>query len=541
MNIGASDIKRALTFGSQFRRFLRTTLSLEDAREVLQRRLASRESNFLRLLRDGVYANPNSPYLRLLQWADCAYDDIADMVGARGLEPTLEALHDAGVYITFDEFKGREPIVRHGRSLHVRPQDFDNPLTSRPYFYGRTGGTTGASIRIPMTWEHHRDQSVNIMLHQHAHGLVDTKLAFWFSNPDAVVVPATMELLSFGKVPDKWFGPPRKRSHWPLPRVAFLAYFVLTGRLAGVPIALPDPIGLDDAEVVARWAAATRDRDGSALVYGYVSQMVRMARAAADAGLDLTGVTFSGGGEPPTPAKIKTITSTGAGWVPTYYADRVGIGFGCARPLDDNDLHFQRDRLALVQKPQAVPGTDRTVDAFCFTSLLDSVPKILLNAVTDDYGVVEQRSCGCPMEELGLVEHLRHISSYRKLTGEGITLVGSDIERILEHDLPSRFGGSPLDYQISEEEDGEGLTRLYLVVSPRVSVDDESAVVQTVLDALRKVDAVGPGIASVLEQAGTLRVRRQEPVRTGAGKLMPLHVNRPPASPKTVSDPRADP
>lgn len=537
MNIAASDLRRALTFAPQFWRFLQTTLSLDDAREELQRRLASRDANFLQVLRNGVYAHPHSPYRRLLSWADCEYEDVARMVHARGLEPTLESLHDAGVYITFDEFKGRAPIVRHGRSLTVRPQDFDNPQVTRPYFYGRTGGTTGASVRIPMTWEHHRDQSVNIMLHQHAHNLLDTKLAFWFPNFDAVVIPATMELLSFGKTPDRWFGPPTKMSRWPLPRLAFMAYFIVAGRLARVRVPRPEPIGLEQAEVVARWAARTRDRDGSALVYGYVSQMLRMAQAASDAGLDLTGVTFSGGGEPPTPAKIRTITRTGANWVPTYYADRVGIGFGCANPLDENDLHFQRDRMALIQKPQAVPGTDRTVDAFCFTSLLGSVPKILLNAVTDDYGVVEKRSCGCPMEELGLGEHLRYVSSYRKLTGEGITLVGSDIERILEEDLPTRFGGSPLDYQIAEEEDADGLTRLYLVVSPRVAMDDERAVVQTVLEGLRKVDGVGPGIASVLEQAGTLRVRRQEPVRTGAGKLMPLHVNRPASSPKAAPEP----
>ena len=54
------------------------------------------------------------------------------------------------------------------------------------------------------------------------------------------------------------------------------------------------------------------------------------------------------------------------------------------------------------------------------------------------------------------------------MTGEGMTLIGTDMVRILEEDLPRRFGGSPLDYQLMEEEDERGFTRLSLVVSPDV-------------------------------------------------------------------------
>src|SRR5207248_5736504 len=140
-------------------------------------------------------------------------------------------------------------------------------------------------------------------------------------------------------------------------------------------------------------------------------------------------------------------------------------------------VHFFKDGLALIQHSRPVPGAELTVDAFHFTTLLSTSPKLLLNVESDDYGLMETRSCGCPLESYGYTEHLRQIRSFRKLTGEGVTLVGSEMVHILEEVLPSRFGGSPLDYQLVEEEDEQGFTRLGLVVSPRIEIADEAAVI----------------------------------------------------------------
>ena len=83
---------------------------------------------------------------------------------------------------------------------------------------------------------------------------------------------------------------------------------------------------------------------------------------------DLRG--FSGGGEPPTPAKVGTIRRTGARVVPTYHFSEAGaVGLSCANPIDCNDHHFMRDHLALIQHPRTVPGTDIEVNAFTLTSL----------------------------------------------------------------------------------------------------------------------------------------------------------------------------
>jgi hypothetical protein len=98
--------------------------------------------------------------------------------------------------------------------------------------------------------------------------------------------------------------------------------------------------------------------------------------------------------------------------------------------------------------------------------------------------------------------------------------------RILEEVLPARFGGPSLDYQLLEEEDERGFTRLSLIVSPRIEVADESRVVQTVLDALGKSSTAADIARAVWTQAGTLRVKRMEPILTSRGKFMPLQVIR---------------
>jgi hypothetical protein len=130
------------------------------------------------------------------------------------------------------------------------------------------------------------------------------------------------------------------------------------------------------------------------------------------------------------------------------------------------------------------------------------------------------------LESLGWNVHLRQIRSYRKLTGEGVTLIGSEMIHILEVVLPQRFGGTPLDYQLVEQEDERGLTRLYLVISPRVSIRDEVAVLAVVNDALRESSVAADAARVTWKKANSLQIRRAEPIWTGRGKFSPL-VRRP--------------
>jgi len=529
MNI-FGDMKMYGRFALGLRGFLRRRITLDEARETIRRRMAEREANFLRVVERGIFGYPRSPYLPLLKLAGCELGDIRNMVRTRGLEDTLRALREAGVYITFEEFKGREPVARGGQVIPVKAEDFDNPYLSRCYF-SQTGGTTGAGTRVSTDLDHLSDGAPTFMIAFDAHGILRVPTATWRGVlPDGSGFSSILRAARIGHVVAKWYTPFMNRDLRASMKYRLATWsIILIGRLSGAAIPWPEPVGLDQAAVVARWAAKALKDHGACLVDAGVSRALRVSIAAREQGINLTGATFIGGGEPPTPAKVKGITSTGARWFPNYHTTEIGhVGCGCARPLDGNDLHLFKDRAALIQYPRQVPGSEITVNTFYFTTLLASAPKLMLNVENDDYGVIENRSCGCPLEAFGFTEHLRDIRSFRKLTGEGVTLVGSEMIQILEEVLPARFGGSPLDYQLVEEEDENGFTRLNLLVSPKIQIVDERAVIMVVLEALEHSSVAANLARTFWSQAGTFQVKRMEPITTSRGKLMPIHVVRRP-------------
>ncbi|MCX6545214.1 MAG: hypothetical protein NTV05_12500 [Acidobacteria bacterium] len=518
------DSKMYARFAWGLRGFLRHTLTVEEALATVRRRLAEREQNFLRLVRKGIFGYARSPYRQLLEAASCQMGDIERLVRSDGLEGTLRALRDAGVFVTFEEFKGRTPIVRNGRVINAGAHDFRNPYLSAAYA-AETSGSTGAGARVDIDLDNLAAQASQVLLAQHAHGVAHVPMAIWRAPlPDGSGIANILRAARFGNVPEKWFSPIGDQDLRPPLRFRIATKgIVALARLYGRPIPSPERVTMNQAVVVARWAIATRQACGACVVRAHVSMALRVCLAARAEGLDLSGVTFVSGGEPPTPAKVNAITSTGAGWLPVYISSDVGcIGAGCARPVDGNDLHLFKDGVAVIVSERHVPGWDAPLGAFCFTSLLPAAPMLLLNVESDDVGVIETRNCGCPLEAYGLTDHLREVRSFSKLTGEGVTLVGSDMVRILEEVLPARFGGSPLDYQLLEEEDDVGHTRLYLVISPTIQIDDEAVVVDTVLASLRQDSVATADAAAIWSQAGTLRVRRAVPAWTARGKFMPL-------------------
>lgn len=504
--------------------FLRERLTLQQAEEIVRRRMEARAENFLSVVERAVFHTPTNPYRDLLAVAGCDMGDLRDLVHRKGLEPALMALRDAGVYVTFEEFRGRAPLVRGGREIHTDRTSFDNPLL-RQYYMASSGGVSGPATEVRPDLTHAANRAAQVMLAYAAHGVLDAPMALWRGTlPDGSGISNILRECRFGHVPVKWFTPLISPEGGPsLKHRLATDYIVLTGRLHGLRIPWPEEVRLDDAATVARWAHETVAQRGAALVRCHVSMAVRVALAARDSNLPLTGVVFMGGGEPPTPAKVREITRSGARWIPVYSFSEVGsVGFGCANPADGNDIHFFKDGLALIQHPQAVPEWNMSVDAFYFTTLLPTSPKLLLNVESDDYGVVEQRSCGCPLERHGFVDHLRHIYSFRKLTSEGVTIMGSDMIHLLNDVLPARFGGTPLDYQLTESEDEQGFTQLTLLVSPRVDVRDDALLLETVNSAL------SARVRTQLAEARAIHVQRAEPVWTDRGKLLPLNLLRRP-------------
>ena len=514
-------------FAAGLPEFFRQRVTLEQARETIRRRLESRETRFLQLMEHAVYGHAQSPYLPLLKEAGCELSDLRSMIGDRGLDDTLLELRRGGVYIGFEEFKGRAPMSP-GRKGRAGRHTFDNPLTVRQ-FEGVSGGSTGPATRIPYDLNSIITRIPSHMVGCAAHDVLDAPIGLWrFGLPSMAGISNALRSVVMGNPIRRWFTPEGSGDLRPALRFrAATAFVVRASRRLGQAIPLPESVPLERADVVARWAADVAEAEGKCLIRASVSMALRIALAAEAEGIDLRGVALMGGSEPITATKMQAIERSGARQIPTYSCAEGGpVGMGCANPIEENDVHLFEDLLALIQYPRRVPGTDREVDAFTFTTLNPATPLILLNVEIDDFGIVERRACGCPLEEVGYHVHLRRIRSYRKLTGEGVTLVGSDMVRILEEVLPARFGGDPHDYQLHQMEDGDGFTRLILVIDPGVRLPSDDAARRAVLEALAAGSGMEDFARSLWQMAGTLRVERRPTEWTARGKYPSLVVRR---------------
>jgi hypothetical protein len=502
--------------------FLRTAVTVDQAIEVVRRRLATREQRFSRMVEQAIYGHPRSPYLALLRAAGCELGDLKPLVARDGLEGALSRLREAGVYVTFDEFKGRREVVRGSQRFTFADRDFDNPHVSA-HVEARSGGTRGPGTSVKISLPFVTDLAVDTALAFHAHGLSGYDHVLWLQGGFGALVP-TLLYAKLGRPPHAWLYPLQ-----PLPAKAHLGarYLAVLSRLLGRPLPTPVFADLQDpASLVLRLAG--RRREGASLcVTTYASGAVRIAAAAGQRGLRLDGVCFITLGEPFTEAKQRIVEASGARALVRYAFTEAGIiGYRCGTPRLSDDLHFFSDSYGLVQRPRAVGDGGPVVDAFLFTSLLASAPKVLLNVESGDHGVVERTSCGCGLGTVGLTTHLARIRSFEKLSSEGMTFVQTDLLRVLEEVLPARFGGTGTDYQLLEEEGEDGILRLFLLVSPGVGPVDEAGVCQTLLEELARGGGFAPLGAGMWRRAGTVVVRRQRLITTRAGKILPFHLAR---------------
>jgi hypothetical protein len=181
-------------------------------------------------------------------------------------------------------------------------------------------------------------------------------------------------------------------------------------------------------------------------------------------------------------------------------------------------MHFLEDGFAMILRRRPIAGAGE-VNAFMFSSLLPSASKIMLNVESDDFGEVIERRCGCLWDDLGLRRHLAYVRSFTKLTGEGMTVLGTETIKILEEVLPREFGGASVDYQLLEAEDDQNLTRLFLIISPVVGQIDEQRAATRFREELEK----GSGRIGLWEGTGTILPVRRYPITTPAGKILPFY------------------
>lgn len=518
----AEKVATHLRFLPQSRRFVRDALHTERAVDIVRARLERRERNFLSRIRYGVFENDRSPYRSMLSTAGVDYPRVEAWVADSGVEGTLEELRRRDVYVTYEEFKeaaAGDPPPRLGRGV-----TFENP-GSRAAFSGRSSGSRSAGTPTGLGFASVRAMAVAFLLRLKVYDAVDADLATYFP---AFPSLAGIIFLLFGiNLPEvrhrTWYTPLDPRS---IPRVyrAQTGMLLAALRLSGGSPPRPRYAPLEDPGSIAEWLAERRREGRPAALAGYASACVRVARAASEAGIDLDGTLFVLVGEPVTPAKDAAIRQAGGVPSVSYAMTEAGaIAGSCPHSVGSDDLHLYTDSHAFIRHSRRIPGRDGEIRPLMITSLLPGAPKILLNVETDDYGDIEDRPCPCLWGELGMTRRISNLRSFAKLTAEGMTFSGKALIEVIERTLPERFGGSALDWQLVEEEDAEGHTRLALLVHPSVGPLDDDDVLATLEEQLAGDDGIRRFMSDVWREAGSLRLRRQPPITTGAGKLFPFH------------------
>ena len=530
-------MRKYLRFVSGLRKYLHERIepleALETAKNLLRERIASREKNFLNILDRGVFNYSKSPYRKLLEPKKISFSDIKGWVERDGIEAALGMLYKEGVYFTVDEFKGKAQVDRNGVKFRCRENMFDNPFLSFVYEV-RSGATRSAGTRVRIDFDYLVQRSLYDAFLLSAHNCLTSPIANWFPLfPGAPGINSSLRFTRIGNPPRKWFSQVEKaqiKVNWEKIWGTELIFFM--AKLHGVPMARPEYVNLNNAYKIARWASSMLDYYPNCVIYTFATSAVRVCMAARENNLNIRGVRFLVTGENLTPQKKKEIEQTGAVAVPVYGISEAGViaaGCGHRHNGDESDhCHLYKDTTAIITHKYSVPHFDRVVNSFLFTTLLYESPKLLLNVGMGDYGKVYTQKTDCEFGKMGFDTHVADIRSYEKLTGEGVTFVDTDFIHIIEKELPARFGGCSTDYQLVEEEDEKGLNRLRLVVSPDLGVVDEQKVVNEFIGLLKNAESSPESWAqsgSVMwDQARMIRVKRDFPMPTPSGKILPFHL-----------------
>ena len=502
--------------------FFRHPLTLTESRSILRHRLASRESALLGLARRAIYAQPKSPYRQLLALAGCEYGDLERLVRAEGVDGALIRLLGQGVYLTTEESKGRQPVVRGSTSLTVDPRDLASPGAGEQV-PTHSGGSRGAPRPLTISLDFLRDRAVNNAICHDLEGGGNAPKGLWHVPGGGVA--AALRFSAFGSPIARWFTQVPSDAPGLDPRYRRAEHVLAWGaRLGRARMPRPEHVPVSQPLPVAQWLAEVLRAGQRPILRSFVSPAVRACQAAAEQGLDLTGAIITLAGEPVTAARLATIGRSGARGVPTYGSVETGeIGWGCQQAVASDDCHIYEDSIALVQAAAASAGPNLPPSAFFVSSLSPSMPLVLFNVSMGDQGQLSRRRCGCSIEQAGWSLHVSSIRSFEKLTAGGMTFVDSDIATVLDEVLPARFGGGPTHYQLLEEEDGEGRPRLRLLVDPAIGPVDEALIAQAFIEAIGGGNGAARVMGQVWQDSRIVQVDRRPPFTTARGKINHLH------------------
>ena len=471
----------------------------------------------LDVLQRAVFDRPGNPLRELFRLAGCAHGDVDESVRRRGLDATLHELRANGVYLTRAEFKGERPIVRNGTVIPAGPGAFVNPLVTG-WIDAVSGGSTGAGTRTPIAVGQRLHREAYTALHARELGLEGRGQVH--VRPILPAISGFADVMHFARLGypvEKWFAPAGGPRDTLGHRMA-TAWLVALARRHGVAVPFPRYLAPNDFSAPALHLARLRARKGAGLLGGFSSPAVRVAQAALERGLDVSGTVFIVGGEALTPAKRRIIESAGGSVYPRYFITEIGaIGFACREMNHGNCVHLFEDSVAVIDSP-----ADTAAKPLWFTTLTSYSPHVLVNAEMGDAAILCEARCACRFQALGFTRQLKEIGTYDKVTAQGVTLGRADMVRLLEEVLPSRFGGGAADYQLVESE-ARGQTQLTLRVSPRVGAAAAADIREGFLREVREIYG-GELAFGLWRHAEGLEVVLEEPLATPAGKVPPVRL-----------------
>jgi hypothetical protein len=519
------NVKGTLRLAAALPKYFREPITLQQAEERTKRLLESRAESFLEVVRSRIYEHMHSPYLPLLRNAGCEFSDLQTSVHRHGLENTLARLAEEGVYLTSDEFKGKKNVTRGPLSFRVSPNDFERRDTSAG-ITGESSGSRNSPVKTFSTLESLALWAEGTGVFYAAHDL--------FSCVHAVYEPVVAGRMHFilinsklGVPVDRWFaldvpaqGALENRYHFLNAHVV-----ALMGNWFGNGIARPEYQKSGDLEPIMDWTLKNRRHGKRCCIITVVSNATRIAREALGAGISLEHVVLAASGEPLTQAKKRIIEEAGARIALRYGPGGLyGAALGCGDPCFIDEMHVPQTMFTFVENPRALDYDGPPVHPLMQTTTHPVAPRLLLNVENGDYATIMTRDCGCHLEKIGFTQHIHTVRSFEKMTGEGMNYSGSELFELLEDVFPSEFGGGPGDYQLVEEEDDRGQTRLTLLIHPELGDVDETKLLLRLQQGLAQGSRNHRFVSRIWQDAGTLRLRREAPYTSARGKTLPLYI-----------------
>ncbi|MGD9347945.1 MAG: hypothetical protein PVH84_18930 [Candidatus Aminicenantes bacterium] len=506
---------------------LKKSIIPEHARDIILKRLAHREDDFVELAKKCIFSRPKSPYARLFKHAGCECEDFEQLVHKEGLESALHTLCREGVYFTSKEFRGDCETIRGNTRFTLNPYHIRNPF-AKQHIPIRSSGSRSHGRQIIRGMDFIYDTTLSLALYLEGRQSKDrSELATW-SVPGGVVLSSFIKFILAGSPPSRWFSQLDTKARELSKRYRLSTHVLKWGGLfAGISLPSPEYVSLDDPSPIIRWMRDCLRRGRTPHLFTYTSAAVRLAQCAHETGIDLQGVQITMSGEPTTHARLESIKQSHADALPAMGCVEVGhIGYGCLAPEAPDDMHLLKDLHAVIQPGDSIENLCLRPEALLFTTLRLSSPLILINVSLGDQATLKKRSCGCFQGELGMDTHIQHVRSFEKLTSGGMAFLDTEIVHVIEDDLPKMFGGGPTDYQLLEDERDDGKPQLRLIIHPRVGSLDAERVKKAFLEMIASGSGAEKLTSLLWRDTDMVKVERDAPKTTSTGKIQHMHIEQ---------------